>query len=133
MNLSRKTAAFRALTGKCPNCGQKGIFQRPFQLPPNCPHCELPLNREHGFTLGTTSIGYVFSLIFILAPCLFFVMNGFLTVRLGVILGVVLSIAFPIVTYPFLVRCVVALYFYFLAHELPANTGKKFTVGDRFD
>ena len=133
MRVTRQMAAKRAITGRCPNCGQQGIFARPFHLPPECPHCGLPLNREHGFTLGTTSVGYVLALIFILAPCLYFVMSGALSVTLGVILGVVLSIIFPIITYPFLVRCVVALYFYSLAHELPANTGKEFDVGDQFD
>jgi uncharacterized protein (DUF983 family) len=130
MQVSRKTTAFRALRGKCPNCGKPGVFARPFYLATACRHCGLPFDRERGFTLGTTSIGYVVAIILIFPPIIFFTVMGTLDPVHAVILGVIGSFAIPTLLYPFLLRCVVAMYFASLAHELPVNTGRPFAEGD---
>ncbi len=51
----------RALTGKCPYCGGKGIFANFFTLKPICPHCEVQFEREDGYFLGGYALNMVFS------------------------------------------------------------------------
>ncbi|MEC8220256.1 MAG: hypothetical protein VX014_06475, partial [Verrucomicrobiota bacterium] len=52
----------RALTGRCPSCGQFGMFKNWFRLHKRCPNFGMKLEKEEsGFYFGTTSIGYVLS------------------------------------------------------------------------
>jgi uncharacterized protein (DUF983 family) len=50
----------RALRLRCPNCGNRGIFQTWFTLRPECPHCGMRLDRgEDDYFIGA----YLFNLI----------------------------------------------------------------------
>ena len=67
----------RALTGRCPNCGQFGMFKNWFRLHKRCLNCGMELEKEEsGFYFGTTSIGYVLSIILVIIPvCILVVMD----------------------------------------------------------
>lgn len=50
----------RALLLRCPNCGERGIFESWFRQKDRCPRCALPLTRgEQGYIVGA----YMFNII----------------------------------------------------------------------
>ena len=72
MKVERGEIFSRALTGRCPNCGQFGMFKNWFRLHKRCSNCGMELEKEEsGFYFGTTSIGYVLSIILVIIPVVF--------------------------------------------------------------
>ena len=50
----------RALLLRCPNCGERGIFESWFRQKDRCPRCGLPFTRgEQGYIVGA----YMFNII----------------------------------------------------------------------
>jgi hypothetical protein len=78
-------------------------------------------SQEDGFTLGTTSIGYVAAFLFIVLPVCILVVENVLSVWAGVILGILGSLALSVGLYPFFLGWVLLTYYLIHAAELPAN------------
>jgi uncharacterized protein (DUF983 family) len=121
VNVSRAQIARRCLLLRCPNCGARGQRRTWFRLHPKCPQCGLVHSQEDGFTLGTTSIGYVVAFLFIVLPLCILVVKNDLSVWLGVTLGILGSVILSIGLYPFFLGWVLLTYYVVNAPDLPAN------------
>ncbi len=53
----------RAVTVRCPRCGQRGLFVSWFKLKDQCPRCALPLQRgeDHDYWIGGMMFNIVLS------------------------------------------------------------------------
>jgi uncharacterized protein (DUF983 family) len=48
----------RGLRGRCPRCGQRGLFHGWFHLAPRCPRCGLALARDEGSWTGALVVTF---------------------------------------------------------------------------
>ncbi|HAZ66453.1 MAG TPA: hypothetical protein DCY41_06830 [Opitutae bacterium] len=124
MPISRTQIIARGLTCACPNCGNWGLLRSWFKLQPACTGCGMNLSKSDGFYTGTTSIGYVASIICVLIPVCVLVVKKALPAWLGVLLGIGGSFAFVVVLYPVMLCWMVMAYHVALPLELPANSDK---------
>lgn len=95
---------FRGLRGRCPNCGERDVFDGWFHLKLTCPSCAIEFQDEEGFFLGPfmMNVTLVFALIFVLLMALILMLAtdanaslwGFMAV------GGVAAIAVPFLAYP---------------------------------
>ena len=126
MKVERGEIFSRALKGRCPNCGQFGIFKNWFRLHKRCPNCGMELEKEEsGFYFGTTSIGYVLSIILVIIPVCILVVMDMLSMWVGVGIGIAGSIMLCTLLYPFMLCWVIMLYYVVQADELPINASEQ--------
>lgn len=121
MTVSRRQIILRGLACRCPNCGARGLLASWFRLRPACSGCAMDLSKSDGYYTGTTSIGYVASLLVVLLPVGLLVVRKALPVRAGVAVGILGSLAFVLLLYPAMLCWMVAAYHVALPGELPAN------------
>jgi uncharacterized protein (DUF983 family) len=121
MNVTRLEIARRCLLLRCPNCGAGGQMRSWFRLRSACSACGLVHSQEDGFTLGTTSIGYVVAFLFVVVPMCILVVENDLSVWAGVILGILGSILLSIGLYPVFLGWVLLTYYLINAENLPMN------------
>ena len=122
MKVERGEIFSRAMTGRCPNCGQFGMFKNWFRLHKRYPNCGMELEKEEsGFYFGTTSIGYVLSIIIIIIPVCILVVIDMLSMWLGVGNAIFEFIMLCSLVYPHILCCVIVLYYVVQADELPIN------------
>ena len=122
LKIGRGEIISRGLMCRCPNCGQYGLLQSWFHLRKACSACQMDLTRSSGFYSGTTSIGYVASIIFVILPVVFLVVNQTLSVRAGILISIFGSMGFIILIYPMMLCWMVMVYHVALPGELPLNT-----------
>ena len=113
----------RALLLRCPNCGQRGIFQTWFRQKDRCPNCQLVFNRgEQGYIVGAYMFNIIvaeliFAGIFVAVLICTWPTPPWTLLTYG---GAIVMILLPLLFYPFS-RTV------FLAFDLtfrPEDTGK---------
>lgn len=122
MKIRRGEILTRSLTGRCPNCGSFGMFKHWFRLNKDCTSCGMQLEKEEsGFYFGTTSIGYVLAIVFVIIPVCVLVVLEKLSMWTGVTIGILGSILLCIALYPFMLCWVIMTYFIACPHELPEN------------
>ncbi|GEM_PF-1239423 len=118
----RWTAWKRCLRGQCPGCGGPGLFAGPreepdarrvwsFRLREECPFCGLPLQAESGVTLGTAALGYAVVAVLVVGPLLLVTLAGWMGVWQAVWTGLALSLAVPLLLYPYLLRVTMGAWF----------------------
>jgi uncharacterized protein (DUF983 family) len=130
LKVTRGDIMMRGVICRCPNCGQPGLLKSWFRLNDACAQgCGLDLAKSAGVYSGTTSIGYVAAIIFVIIPICFLVGFKLLTVGQGVALGILGSLGFIVLIYPVMLCWMVMAYHVALPEELPANQGK--TVAKR--
>ena len=126
MKVERGEIFSRALKGRCPNCGQFGMFKNWFRLHKRCPNYGMELEKEEsGFYFGTTSIGYVLSIILVIIPVCILVVKDMLSMWVGVGIGIAGSIILCTLLYPLMLSWVIMLYFVVQADELPINASEQ--------
>lgn len=81
----------------------------------------MDLERSSGFYSGTTSIGYVASIIFIIVPICFLVGYKVLGVAAGIALGIIGTFGFMVLIYPVMLCWMVMAYHVALPQDLPGN------------
>jgi uncharacterized protein (DUF983 family) len=95
----------RGLFKRCPRCGGKGIFHGWFHMHDRCPTCGYLFEREPGFFVGAYLINFA-----IAEGFLFILVMGYVAwkdqnpdagVVVPVVIGLVIGIVGPIVTYPY--------------------------------
>ena len=121
MTVTRSQIIARGLFCACPNCGEHGLLRSWFKLQPACTGCGMDLAKSDGFYTGTTSIGYVASIVVVLIPVLVLVAKKILSVAVGVTIGILGSFAFVVLIYPVMLCWMVMAYHVALPQELPAN------------
>jgi len=125
LKITRGDIIARGILCYCPNCGQRGLLKSWFRLNAACAQgCGLDLAKSAGVYSGTTSIGYVAAIIFIIIPTCFLVVFKLLTVGQGVALGILGSLGFIVLIYPVMLCWMVMAYHLALPEELPANQRK---------
>ena len=126
MKVERGEIFSLTLTGRCPNCGQFGMFKNWFRLHKCCPNCGMELEKEEsGFYFGTTSIGYVLSIILVIIPVCILVVMDKLSMWVGVGIGIAGSIMLYTLLYPLMLCWVIMLYYVMQAGELPINASEQ--------
>jgi uncharacterized protein (DUF983 family) len=95
------TILIRGFRNRCPNCGQRTLFQpgRYFKVAHTCRSCGLPIDRGGGFFLGPVSINYGIVAFGIVAPLILLGVIGVLPLTLAVILGGAGAVLLPILLY----------------------------------
>ena len=121
LKITRAEIIQRGLLCNCPNCGERGLLQSWFRLNKSCAHCGMDLARSAGFYSGTTSIGYVASIIFIIIPICFLVGYKVLSVGAGIALGIIATFGFMVLIYPVMLCWMVMAYHVALPQDLPRN------------
>ena len=121
MTVSRRDILLRGLACRCPNCGARGLLASWFRLRPACSGCGMDLSKSDGYYTGTTSIGYVASILVVLVPVGLLVVRKSLSVAAGVTLGILGSLAVVVLLYPAMLCWMVAAFHVALPGELPAN------------
>ena len=121
MPIPRSLIILRGLRCACPNCGQRGLLASWFRLNPACKGCGMDLAKSDGFYTGTTSIGYVASILVILIPACVLVAKKVLSVSVGMALGIGGSLLFVVGLYPAMLCWMVMAYHVALPGDLPAN------------
>jgi uncharacterized protein (DUF983 family) len=125
LKITRGDIIARGILCYCPNCGQRGLLKSWFRLNDACAQgCGLNLAKSAGVYSGTTSIGYVAAIIFVIIPTCFLVVFKLLTVGQGVALGILGSLGFIVLIYPVMLCWMVMAYHVALPEELPANQRK---------
>ncbi len=115
----------RGLLCHCPNCGKRGLLASWFRLGKACRSCGMGLARSAGLYSGTTSIGYVAAILFVIIPICFLVSFKVLSVKAGVLLGIFGTFGFIVLIYPVMLCWMVMAYHVALPAELPVNGGKE--------
>lgn len=122
MKVSRGQIFLRTMTGRCPNCGHFSVFKNWFRLERNCPNCGMQLEKdESGFYFGTTSIGYVLAILFVILPICILVVSNKLEMWTGILIGIFGSIILCVALYPLMLCWVMLVYYVVQAEELPNN------------
>jgi hypothetical protein len=83
----------------------------------------MDLARSAGIYSGTTSIGYVAAILFIIIPISFLVALKVLSVKAGVLLGIFGTFGFIVLIYPVMLCWMVMAYHVAMPGELPVNGG----------
>jgi uncharacterized protein (DUF983 family) len=99
-SVSRGEIIARGLLCHCPNCGKRGLLASWFRLGKACASCGMDLARSAGIYSGTTSIGYVAAILFVIIPVCFLVTYKVLSVTAGVLLGIFGTFGFIVLIYP---------------------------------
>ena len=68
LKITRGDIIARGVLCYCPNCGKRGLLASWFRLGKACRSCGMDLARSAGIYSGTTSIGYVASIVFVIVP-----------------------------------------------------------------
>jgi hypothetical protein len=85
----------------------------------------MDLARSAGLYSGTTSIGYVAAILFVIIPIIFLVALKVLSVKAGVLLGIFGTFGFIVLIYPVMLCWMVMAYHVALPGELPVNGGRE--------
>jgi uncharacterized protein (DUF983 family) len=86
----------RALTLRCPACGESSLIDRPFHIKHHCPSCRSLFKREEGFFVGAILANVITTEFVILVVCLFSLLvvgASYQTVLVGLF---ILALVFPI-------------------------------------
>jgi len=120
----RGTILARGLFCGCPNCGERGLLKNWFKLNKACTGCGLNLEKSDGFYSGTTSIGYVATILIVLMPILVLVAQKTLTVTQGILIALAGCAGLMLLLYPVMLAWMVMAYYFTMPGELPENGGK---------
>ena len=123
LKITRGDIIARGVLCHCPNCGKRGLLASWFRLNKACAACGMDLARSPGLYSGTTSIGYVAAIIFVIIPVSLLVIFKMLTVTAGVLLGIFGSFGFIVLIYPVMLCWMVMAYHVAMPGELPENGG----------
>ncbi len=124
LKITRGDIIARGVLCHCPNCGKRGLLASWFRLGNACRSCGMDLARSAGIYSGTTSIGYVASILFVIVPVCFLVVFKVLSVTAGVLLGIFGSFGFIVLIYPVMLCWMVMAYHVAMPRELPGNGGR---------
>lgn len=123
LEVSRGTIVTRGLFCGCPNCGEHGLLKNWFKLNKTCSGCGLNLEKSNGFYSGTTSIGYVATILLVIVPVLFLITSKALTVAQGITVCLVGCALLIVLMYPLMLGWMVMAYYFTMPGELPENGG----------
>ncbi len=95
-----RTLVGRAITRRCPYCGNGHIYRNLVALKDTCPTCGIPFEREEGYFVGTYAVNLVAALVLGMVTVVSVLALTDLSVLQIQILGVAVAITLPILGYP---------------------------------
>ena len=99
------------------------MFKNWFRLHKRCLNCGMELEKDGAkFYFGTTSIGYVLSIILVIILVCILVAMDMLSMWIGVSIGIVGSIILCSLVYPLVLCWMIMLYYVVQTDELLINT-----------
>jgi uncharacterized protein (DUF983 family) len=90
----------RALSLRCPLCGQGKLFRRWLVMHAECPHCGVKFEREPGFFLGSIYINYGVTALLVAVAYPLLLFNGLVKETPLLFGAVVFTVVFPILLFP---------------------------------
>ncbi|MCC5025576.1 MAG: DUF983 domain-containing protein [Candidatus Synoicihabitans palmerolidicus] len=121
--VTRGQIVARGLSNRCPNCGERTLFKpgQWFELNKTCPTCELPIERDEGFFLGSMSLNYGVTIGLFLVPILLWYLAGGISGMVVSMMAGLGAILFPILFYRASRSWWLMNYYFVVPHHLPVN------------
>jgi uncharacterized protein (DUF983 family) len=123
VKVTRIDVIANALTGCCPNCGQRTIFARGrvFKVNESCPNCGLKIENGDGAFLGPFVINYGITAFGIIIPVVVLYVTGKLGATATFGISLLAGLFAPLLLYRLSWAWWLMLYYLFLPDNLPAN------------
>lgn len=123
--ISRARIVANGLVGRCPNCGERSIFQkgRLFKVNASCPVCGLRIEKGDGAFLGPFVINYSVTAFGFVIPLIVLYASGRLGPTATLVLALLASFVLPLLLYRLSWGWWLALYYFFLPDNIPGNLG----------
>jgi len=123
MKVTWRQIVQRGLQSRCPNCGEKTLFQsdHPFRLNATCSNCGMKIERDEGGFLGSLTLNYGVTVLLFLLPVLLLYLFGWIPGLLASIVAGVMAVTIPILLYRPSQSWWLMTYYLVLPHHLPAN------------
>ncbi len=123
LKVTRGQIVARGLTNRCPNCGERTLFQAGswFRVNPACPRCGLKIDRDEGFFIGSMSLNYGVTIVLFLVPVMVLAYKGVLSTTVATVVGAIGGVAIPALLYRSSRSWWLMNYYFVLPHHLPAN------------
>jgi uncharacterized protein (DUF983 family) len=121
--VTRAQVIARGLACRCPNCGQRTLFQvgRLFKVNEACPSCGLRIEKGDGAFLGPFVLNYGVTAFGVIIPVIVLYVLGKLGAVATLSFCFVASLAVPLLLYRLSWGWWLMLYYFFLPDNLPAN------------
>ncbi len=116
--MHRDQIFWRGLSGRCPRCESADLFRSRYRLHPRCPHCQLPLELEDGWSYGSVPLSYGLACVFWVLPVALITLLDWIPTSAGITLGVIGVFILPVITFRLTKRMWVGLYYALLPNEL---------------
>jgi uncharacterized protein (DUF983 family) len=111
------------IMGRCPNCGQRTLFERgrPFKVNGACPSCGLRIETGDGAFLGPFVINYGVTVFGVIIPVVALYAAGKLGADATLAIALIVGLVVPLLLYRLSWAWWTMLYYFFLPDNLPAN------------
>ena len=121
--VTRAQVIANGLACRCPNCGQRTLFQpgRLFKVNETCPSCGLRIEKGDGAFLGPFVLNYAVTAFGVVIPVILLYVAGKLGAAATLALCFVASLGVPLLLYRLSWGWWLMLYYFFLPDNLPAN------------
>jgi uncharacterized protein (DUF983 family) len=125
MKVSRARILRNGLLCRCPNCGQRTLFERGrlFKVNASCPNCGMKIERGDGEFLGPFVLNYGVTAFGIIIPVILLYAAGRLGAAAALSLAFAAGLLAPLLLYRLSWGWWLALYYFFLPGNLPGNLG----------
>lgn len=123
MKITRSRIIANGLACRCPNCGQRTLFERGrlFKVNATCPSCGLRIERGDGEFLGPFVLNYGVTAFGVIVPIVVLYAAGKLGAAFTLSAALVAGLLVPLLLYRLSWGWWLALYYFFLPGNLPAN------------
>jgi uncharacterized protein (DUF983 family) len=123
MKVSRLRIIEHGLGCRCPNCGERTLFQpgRLFKVSESCPNCGLRFEKGDGAFLGPFVINYGVTSFGVVIPIILLYVDGRLGAAATLVLCFAACLLLPLLLYRLSWGWWLMLYYFFLPDNLPAN------------
>src|SRR3954465_8001463 len=100
MQVTKSQILVRALTNRCPNCGDRTLFPpRSFRINRRCPECGTGFDRGEGFFLGPWVLNYTVAVFLVVLPAILAGARGAISWKLSLVLAALGCTAVPALLY----------------------------------
>jgi uncharacterized protein (DUF983 family) len=123
VRITRAQVIANGIACRCPNCGQRTIFERGrlFKVNATCPNCGLRIEKGDGAFLGPFVINYGVTAFGIVIPAIVLYASGRLGMAATLTITLAASLLAPLLLYRLSWAWWLMLYYFFLPDNLPGN------------
>jgi uncharacterized protein (DUF983 family) len=123
LKVTRLQVVANGIACRCPNCGQRTLFQAEkfFTVNESCSNCGLRVEKGDGAFLGPFVVSYGVTAFGIVIPVILLYVAGWLGAKATLALCFAAAFGVPILIYRLSWGWWLMLYYFFLPDNLPAN------------